>query len=176
MRLFIAIDLPGGVKEYLFKLQALLPKSAMSLTHDFHLTLKFLGSCDEARRKKVEEQLRQISFQPFEARLENLGTFGGRAPRVVWVGIKVPAGLFEAVSDIERRMEKLGFPKENKWAPHITLARIKFTPRPQEFLVKVKTMAVQSLRFPVSQFHLFESQLLPEGARHVKLATFSGRQ
>lgn len=176
MRLFIAIDLPDDVKEYLRKLQTLLSEGKMSLTRDFHLTLKFLGSCDEGQRKKIKDQLREISFAPFEAELEHMGTFGGRVPRVVWVGVKVAPSLSRTVHEIERRMETLGFLKEHPWTPHITLARIKFIPRPQEFLANLKAMEVQPLRFPVSEFHLFESQLLPEGAKHVKLATFSGQQ
>ncbi|MBI2639037.1 RNA 2',3'-cyclic phosphodiesterase [Candidatus Peregrinibacteria bacterium] len=169
MRLFIAIDLPENVKDYLRKLQAVLPQVKMSKTHDFHLTLKFLGSCEERRCKKIKEELAHIPFQPFESCLENIGTFGGKSPRVVWVGLKVPTWLQETAYEIEDHMEKLGFEKERRFVPHITLARIKFIENPQQFVEDLKKISVDRISFPVSQFHLFESTL------HVKLATFSGQ-
>ncbi len=175
MRLFIAIDLPDNVKEHLRGLQAALPQAKMSRTHDFHLTLKFLGACDEHRRKKVEEQLQYISFQPFEAQMENIGTFGGKIPRVLWVGLKVPPRLKETAYEIEDRMEKLGFEKERRFIPHVTLARIKFIENPARFLENLNKISVDPISFPVSRFHLFESRLSPKGALHVKLATFSGQ-
>lgn len=176
MRLFIAIDLPEKIKAYLRELQAVLPQTKMSLTHDFHLTLKFLGSCEEHRRKKVEDELMHISFQPFEAQLENVGAFGGKIPRVIWIGLKVPPQLEETAYEIEDRVSKLGFEKERRFVPHITLARIKFIENPTRFLEDLKKISVDPVSFPVSQFHLFESRLSPKGALHVKLATFSGRQ
>lgn len=175
MRLFIAINLPEKIKAYLRELQAILPKAKISLTHDFHLTLKFLGSCEEHRRKKIEEELTHVSMQPFEGRLENIGTFGGKIPRIVWIGLKVPPQLEETVYEIEDRMEKLGFEKERRFVPHITLARIKFVENSARFLEDLKKISVDPISFPVSDFHLFESRLSPEGALHVKLATFSGQ-
>lgn len=172
MRLFIAIDLPEEIKEYMRKLQALFPAAKMSKTHDFHLTLKFLGSCEENRRKRVEECLRKIPFQPFEATLEGIGVFGGSRPRVVWIGIKVPPWLSESVREIENRMYELGFQKEYRFTPHITLARVKFIEDPQKFSEALKKISVEPLKFPVENFYLFESQLSLKGAVYIKLAAF----
>lgn len=175
MRLFIAIDLPEKIKAYLRGIQAVLPQAEMSKTHDFHLTLKFLGSCDEKRRKKIEEELRFVPFQPFETQLENIGAFGGKVPRVLWVGLKVPPWLKESAYEIEDRMAKFGFEKERRFTPHLTLARVKFAEDPEKFQENLKKISIEPLTFLVKNFHLFESRLSPKGALHVKLATFSGR-
>ena len=95
MRLFIAIDLPENVKEYLRKLQASLPSANMSRARDFHLTLKFLGECGEALRGKVEEELKQIHFQPFEAELGEIGAFGGKNPECGLGWSKDPTGAIQ---------------------------------------------------------------------------------
>lgn len=179
MRLFIAIDLPDSVKEYLRKLQNALPEAKMSKTHDFHLTLKFLGSCDSNLKKKIEETLKGVNFQPFEAKLTEIGVFGGRNPRVIWIGIQVPEWLSETVAEIEKRISKMGFlpagrqtKKENRFVPHITLARIKFIQDSKKFLEELKKNKIEQLKFPVEKFYLFESQLSPKGAVHTKLAAF----
>jgi 2'-5' RNA ligase len=172
MRLFIAIDLPESVKDYLRTVQANLPAGKMSKTHDFHLTLKFLGSCEENRRKRVEESLRDIPFQPFEAALTEIGVFGGNKPRVVWVGINVPEWLAESVREIENRMAKLGFKKEYGFMPHVTLARVKFVEDFKVFLDALKKIKIEPHQFSVKHFYLFESKLSPKGAVHQKLAEF----
>ncbi|MBI4994426.1 RNA 2',3'-cyclic phosphodiesterase [Candidatus Peregrinibacteria bacterium] len=196
MRLFIAIDLPGNIKEYLKKIQSLLPDAKMSnrlcpakrgkakqlmprqggatLTHDFHLTLKFLGSCDEKLRAKVENELKvaSASFKPFESQLTDIGTFGGRIPRVIWVGISSPDWLKDFARGIENRVAKFGFEKENRFTPHITLARVKEITRPENFLKELGKIKLEPFKFKVRQFYLFESQLKPTGAIHVKLAVF----
>lgn len=172
MRLFIAIDLPDSIKDYLRGLLKKLPNAKLSKAHDFHLTLKFLGSCDPERRKRVEEELRNISFKPFDAKLGKLGTFGGSRPRVIWVGMEVPEWLLVSVHDIESRMTKLGFEKENRFAPHLTLARAKFIENPQKFAEELKKITIEPLQFHVEHFYLFESKLLPKGAIHTKLAQY----
>lgn len=172
MRLFIAIDLPENVKEYLRKLQAGLPDAKMLLARDFHLTLKFLGECDEALCRKVEEQLEQVDFRPLELQLGEIGTFGGKNPRVVLVGIKAPQELNELACEIEDRMKKLDFQPENAFIPHITLARVKSTKNPEDFLEYLKKIKIEPLKFKIENFYLFESKLSPKGALHIKLAEF----
>lgn len=175
MRLFIAVDLPDSVKTHCAALAASLPKASMSRPRDFHITLKFLGSCRPDRRAKIELALAQVAFKPFSARLAGLGTFGGSRPRVVWVGVGAPAELSTLAGEIEKRMEKLGFPKERRFAAHITLGRVREVEDPQRFTEALKKISAAPLTFPVSEFHLFESRLSPAGAEYAKLATFSGR-
>lgn len=162
MRLFIAIDIPENVKEYLHKLQAILPDAKMLLARDFHLTLKFLGECDEALCRKVEEKLKGVDFQPFEAELGEIGTFGGKNPNVIWVGIKAPQEL----NKLARALSNDNF------VPHVTLARIKFIKNPEIFLDQLKKIKIESIKFKVEKFYLFESRLSSAGAEHIKLAEF----
>lgn len=173
MRLFIAIDLSEEVKEHLRELQLVLPEAQMLFTHDFHLTLKFLGECDDAMRAKIEKELEQVKFQPFEAQLTDVGFFGGRIPRVIWVGMKMPEWLVQTARDIENRMARFGFPKEYRFTPHITLARIRFIANPQKFLEDAQKIKVRPLKFSVSQFHLYSSRFSLKGAMHEKLRSYS---
>lgn len=179
MRLFVAIDLPEQVNEMLQKVQAVLPKAQMSLASGFHLTLKFLGDCDDELKSKVEKELAEIKFEPFEANIEGIGTFGGSHPRVISVGLKCPESVFETVKEIETRMVKLGFAVENRFVPHLTLARIKYVKNPKYFLEELNKISVakicgdvNAMKFTVKEFLLFKSQLSSSGAVYTKLAKF----
>ena len=180
MRLFIAIDPPDFVKEELRKLQEFLKKekmiAQMSIAHDFHLTLKFLGECDEEKLTRVREALNLIPFDPYELRLAEIGTFGWRATRVVWIGVNAPKSFTNAVGAIENAMGALGFEKEKNFVPHITLTRIKHSAAPESFLAALKKIAVPPMQFQARNFYLFESRLSADGAIHTKVAEFPLRK
>lgn len=162
MRLFVAIDIPEEIKEYLKKLQAFIPQENMRLTTDFHLTLKFIGSADDNMKKAIEEALRGIPFRPFEASLTEAGIFSFHGmPRAVWVGIKVPDWLFDSQKLMEERLAKLGIEEEHRFSPHITLARVKFANNPKSFETAINRIKVEPRAFPVEHFYLFESHLSP---------------
>lgn len=173
MRLFVAIDLPDNVKEILRGIQKILPDAKMTAVRDFHLTLKFLGECDGVMRKKVEEELKHVKFQSFNVALGNIGIFGGeRNPRVVWVKVEAPLLLKETADEIEDRMVRLGFEKENRFMPHLTLSRMKFVRDPWKFAEELKRITAPEEKFAVSEFCLFKSRLSSAGALYTKLKTF----
>lgn len=193
MRLFIAIDLPDFLKNYLRTLQDFLPEGCpakrgtpirklggeLAKTRDFHLTLKFLGSCDASMRKKVEDALshgvfRGGKFTPCEASLGKIGVFDFKNPRVVWISVNAPKSLLALAAKIEKAVSRLGFKKENLgFVPHITLARVKFVKDPQRFIEQLKRIQVQPLTFKITSYCLFESQLSSNGAIHKKLREFT---
>ncbi|MEK9132607.1 MAG: RNA 2',3'-cyclic phosphodiesterase [Patescibacteria group bacterium] len=176
MRLFVAIDLPEDVKHYLRELQKRLWEFAgakMSLTSDFHMTLKFLGECDEKLVPQIESALEQVKFQAFKVQLGEFGTFGGANTSVFWVSLAVPTWLFDTVNQMEDKMAQLGIPKENKFVPHVTLARAKSFNPTVEKMRELKSLSIKPLGFTVSQFHLFKSELSTHGAIHTKLRSFS---
>lgn len=175
MRLFIAIDIPEDIKVYLREIQNQIPEEKMRLTSDVHLTLKFLGSVDENKKQEVEEALQGIPFQPFEAELTEIGLFLFRGnPCVVWIGIKVPGWLFQSQREIEERLAPLGFEPENRFTPHLTLARIKSVNNPKSFETAIKRIRLEKKKFPVNHFYLFQSHLSKKGATYEKLTEFSG--
>ncbi|MBI5413362.1 RNA 2',3'-cyclic phosphodiesterase [Candidatus Peregrinibacteria bacterium] len=180
MRLFVAIDLPEETKKVLQKVQAVLPRAQMSKAGGFHLTLKFLGDCDDELKVKVEKELKEVKFNPFEANLQEIGTFGGSHPRVVWIGLKCPESIFETVKEMEMRMANLGFAVANRFVPHLTLARIKYVKNSRDFLEELNKISVAEIcgdvnvmKFTVKEFFLFQSQLSSSGAVYTKLAKFS---
>jgi len=168
MRLFVAINLPEEVKRYLRGLQEQLAQingAQFVFTHDFHMTLKFLGECDESARLKIEELLSGVKFAEFSASLGQFGFFGTpHSPKVLWVGLNVPSWLAQTAKEIGG--------KENSFVPHITLARCKNFPKGVNVAQVLQNIKVSPMQFSVSQFHLYESKLSSAGSTHLILKSF----
>ncbi|WOO41943.1 RNA 2',3'-cyclic phosphodiesterase [Rubellicoccus peritrichatus] len=126
MRLFVAIDLPGYVREALSELNESLRGMRWIMSENFHLTLFFLDEVDDAVIEPVQEALRAIDVAPFFMPVKGLGCFPTKGdPTVLWAGLgNGHPHLFQLQHRITDALFSLGFdPGERAWQPHITLAR-----------------------------------------------------
>ena len=145
---------------------------------NFHVTVKFLGTVDEARVPSIVTVLQTVAagHTTFAADVCGLGAFpfSSRA-RVLWAGI---ADGREPLSDlagaVDEALAKLGFPAEGRaLAPHVTVGRVR-APRRAPGLASV-IEAGRTRRFgrvDVNQIALMRSDLSPRGARYTTLAAF----
>ncbi len=133
MRTFIALDLDKPLKETLAGLVCRLRRQGGDIRwirpEGMHLTLKFLGETREETVVKIKNALAVLArrHKPFCLSFVGTGTFppGNRA-RVLWVGISESVQLKALQEDLEREMERLGFPSEERgFHPHLTLGRVK---------------------------------------------------
>lgn len=183
LRLFVAIELDEGVREALARVQGELrsrplPPLRWVRPEGIHLTLKFLGETPADRVPAIEAALRQAlaGLSPLRIELGPLGTFGGRRPRVLWVGI---AGDVDRLKDlqarIDRALQSLGFPREERaYSPHLTLARVPPSaagagPALDEALAAVPP---PQAAMEVRVLSLMLSRLGPAGAAYECLAAF----
>jgi 2'-5' RNA ligase len=186
IRLFVAIELPDGVRYALSQVQAYmqertaLQKLRWVKPEGIHLTLKFLGEVALAQQAEIEEALDEAvaEIPSFELALGKLGKFGGRqSPRVLWTDVNGDEEALEALSSlhgqIESAMAKLGFPPDGRaFAPHLTLARV-----PQEKggeVARPLTQAIDECEppegvIPVNDIVLMKSDLGPGGAKYTPL-------
>lgn len=175
MRLFIAIDLPAGLKQALAKLHRDLPGARWVAAAQIHLTLAFLGEVEEASAWRLSAELARIHLPPFTLTLTGLGCFPHRQrPRVLWVGLAPEACLANLVVAVQSAIRDCGLPVEERpFSAHLTLARLRF-PAPREvgaFLDQPLSEPFPLL--PVEEFILFQSRLTPHGAEHLPLTRFS---
>ena len=122
MRLFIAIDLSGGMKAALTGLQADLRRQGVGGTYtrpeNLHLTLAFLGEAGDP--EPVLDVLRAVPFRPFPLALEGFGRFGS----LYWAGTAPSEPLAAYVRRLRRALAEGGIPIDRKrFSPHITLLR-----------------------------------------------------
>ncbi|MEM3086612.1 MAG: RNA 2',3'-cyclic phosphodiesterase [Halobacteria archaeon] len=129
MRLFLALEIPESVRSRLVQLQGDLPgKLKLVEPQNIHITLKFLGEVAEPRAADVRGALAPLETPAFGAGATGFGVFPGPGnPRVLWAGMGRGAAEAAALSrEVDGRLAPLGFPREKRFVPHATLARVKF--------------------------------------------------
>jgi len=181
VRTFIAIDLEPGMKTALQGLIVALKTAGADVrwaqTSGLHLTLKFLGEIDEEKSTVVKRTLQEVAGRraSFPLRLEGTGAFPDELnPRVLWAGFAAETGLLAFQAELERELERDGFPREERpFHPHLTLGRVKGPGRVRNAMIELEKHRRDSLgEMAVHKVALFESRLRPEGAEHRVLADY----
>lgn len=123
MRLFVAIDLPGDLKEKLHEVQKKLYDIGIVRwvkKEQFHITLKFIGNADV---NKVLAALSKLKFKPFRIKVKGMGFFpNSNYIRVIWIGAHSKE-MEELASQINDLLKDVVPPEE--FVGHITIGRVK---------------------------------------------------
>ncbi|MDX2176190.1 MAG: RNA 2',3'-cyclic phosphodiesterase [Candidatus Sumerlaeia bacterium] len=185
-RLFFAIDLPRPLKDRINELVKRLD-TAGTFTganpkwvsdDNFHITLWFIGNVDSSTTGRLKAEMRKAvrGVAPFTLDLRHLGYFPTeRDPSVLWLGAKsTPAPLSLLRTNLAAAIRKSGvvLPVEQKFTPHVTLARLRGTRHLHDF-----TRMMENYRHAhagtceVREVVLMESHLRPGGAEYRPYAT-----
>ena len=180
MRTFIAIEIPGRIRERIQELLDVLRRTPSDIRWSrpeaLHITLKFLGEIPAEKVEEVKARLKAISsLAPLPIQLEGAGFFPNeRSPRVIWLGIQAGVGLRELAASVEDCLVPLGFPKENRpFSAHLTLGRVR---APNSFAALREILRsrepLEMGSFTAQEFYLYESQLTSDGSIYRKIARF----
>jgi len=175
MRLFIACEAIGDAHDELIALQKQMPDARMTFPSHFHLTLKFLGDVSKETADEVKHRLETVQFFPFEVCLQPLEVFDPNNVRVVWAGLKPEEPIITLQQNIDKVLADL-FPPNDKFKPHLTIARVKALKNRAEFIDKVKSISVNKLCFQVNKFYLIESRLTPKGPEYTTVREYEAEQ
>lgn len=169
-RCFIAIDLPGEVKNEIVKIQNQLPEFRGKLTekNNLHLTLKFLGEIEEEMISKAEEKLKCIKFKKFKAKLGGIGIFSESFIRIVWIKLENCDKLQE---EVDKSLNSL-FKKEKRFMSHLTIARVKLVKDKRKFIDLLDKIKIAPVEFEASSFALKKSTLTKQGSVYEDLMRF----
>lgn len=163
MRLFVALALPDSVAEQLLLLQSGVPGARWMEREQLHLTLRFIGDGGDAAA--VDDVLSQIRSPRFAMELKGVGEFGGRTPRALWVGVRDEDAVVHLQRKIESALQRVGVPaEERKFKPHVTLARLKATPRGRVMDYLTDHALYASGAFDVNAFILYSSTPTANGS------------
>ncbi len=185
VRSFVAIELPGGLKDELVELSERLksggyPGVRWVDPRGIHLTLKFLGNVAVDRLDDITEVLTEAArgISPFRLEVGGLGVFPNpRGVRVAWVGMH---GDTDKLQQLQQRVESglvtLGFAAESRrFTPHLTLARVRDQVSPEErqrFGQVIEGTDFEARhKIEVDTVYLMRSQLTRQGAVYSRLSS-----
>ena len=175
MRLFIAVDISEEIKNQIEETKKQIKAEGKINWVDKdkqHLTLKFLGEVPESQIKDIKAKLNTIKLKPFEAATKEIGVFPTEEYiRVIWIGFKDGNKITELKDKIEKSLLDL-FPKDERFHPHLTFARIKFIKNKKQLIESIKSIKIQPKTFKIEKFKLYKSTLTPEGPVYEELAVF----
>ena len=172
-RLFIAIRPPETVRDALIDTMEGLEGARWQGEDQLHLTLRFVGEVETPAANDLAAALGRIGGEPFELRVEGVGTFDRKnAPSAIWARVPAAAGLEALRQKVERACERAGLGRETRrFTPHITLARLgRASGEIGGWLAAHGNLAAGPWR--VEEFVLYESRLGHEGAHHQPVAIY----
>jgi 2'-5' RNA ligase len=182
VRVFIAIALPVPLQQKLDEAAGVLKNNQTRAVRwvagkNIHLTLKFLGEVDTQKIGPISQAIQAESqlIRPFALSAGGVGAFPSlHRPRVVWIGVQAPPVLAELAAAIDRAIQQLGFPGEDRpFSPHLTLGRVSQNASPQEVQAIGQVLSTTKIGklggFEVTQVTLFRSDLQPGGAVYTPL-------
>jgi 2'-5' RNA ligase len=167
MRLFVAVELPGDVRDALAGLVRRLPSDGVKWgsPSTFHVTVRFLGAVDPPEPVAEALVATVARFGRLRLRLSGGGAFPSpQRPRILWAGV---TGDVAALGQIGQAMDEALAPfgivaEERAFRPHVTLGRVKHgRPRPEALYALGEVGDID-----VRELILFASETRPEGAVH----------
>ncbi len=175
IRAFAALALPETLRFELMLIGQGLPVPRPVPPENLHLTLAFLGEIPEPLLEEVDLAFRQLRAPGFDLTLSGLGLFGGRKPRIAYIGAADSPGLRHLQSKVETAARSVGVAlPAHRFVPHVTLARL-----PERHAANGRLEAEVAARtatrlpgFPVEDFRLYRSRLAASGARYEELACY----
>ncbi|MGF1484939.1 MAG: RNA 2',3'-cyclic phosphodiesterase [Opitutales bacterium] len=176
-RLFVAIELPGYVREALTRIQEPLAKVAWTPEPNFHLTLKFIGEASAGFEEAALAAFEKAQFQSFMLEVSGVGRFPEKGnPQVLWAGLGTAHPvLFQLQQRIESDLFNLGLdPGKRAFMPHITLARCNGLSAEQarQYLKRHETFGTAPFR--VESYVLLETVRSPgERPKYLKRREFA---
>lgn len=174
IRLFVGIPLPGDVRQHLHLLAAGLEGAHWISPENMHLTLRFIGEIDEHRADDINDALNAIHEPSFDISLNGIETFGrGHMVHTLWAAVKSEPGLVHLQGNIESALVRAGLePERRKYTPHVTVARVRKSPKGKVAAWLADHAGFNLPSFPVDQFVLYRSHLGHNGAHYETIAHY----
>jgi len=141
MRAFIAFDFNSKIKEKIGKIQSDFMNTAQNSKikyvdySQFHQTVFFLDEISEQKTGKIISELENLQIENIPAlSFEEIEYFpSSKNPKVIVLKSSTNNVLEKLVSDIDKSLNKLGFRRDKKFKPHITIGRVRDNFEYQDF-------------------------------------------
>jgi len=175
MRLFIAINIPLEIKKKLVDITKELIKFGKVSNvkkANIHITIKFLDEVEDKNIDELKNRLRKIKFNCFNLKLNSFGVFPNiNFIKVIWAGLEDSLELRKLHDKVEGALAGL-FDKDDKFAEHVTISRVKFVKDRDKLIGFLKKVRFND-KFEVNNFSLIKSELSKDGSKYTVLERYN---
>lgn len=177
MYLFVAIELPEDIKNYIRNIQLDFPQFVSCAQH-LHLPLMFLGNVPESEIEKLVSAIKQIKFSPFNLSLSFVELSRTKSKSVnVEFKISHSSRLFGLRDSLIKSVSDQlpSFKGNYSFNPHLKLGITKnISGKNLRILQKhLSSMITVEKQFKVTNFKLFRSMTTPLGKVHQVIEAFN---
>ena len=170
-RIFIGLQFPRAICDELKNLRGGVISANWVAYENYHLTLRFLGECDNNLLDDVCLALSQIRTCSFALQLQGVNHFKKKGVvKSLWVGIVKNPSLTALKTEIDTMLQNINIKEERRaFYPHVTLAKLS-NPRLSEvtFFEQMNNL-YYSKKFPTNYITIFESYSLEGGSTYQPL-------
>ena len=170
MRAFLGISISDGLKPKILAIQKRFSNFDIKSVEpdNLHFNLKFFREIGNEEIDKLKQILGEISekFEPFEIEIRGIGAFPSKNYiRVVWLGVKEGYNIITTLAEtIQDSIEVLGFLKEGRFKPHLTLGRVRTARNKENLRSLIEELSdIEIGKMKVEKVILFKSKLSPTG-------------
>ena len=170
-RIFIGLQFPRAICDELKNLRGGVISANWVAYENYHLTLRFLGECDNNLLDDVCLALSQIRTCSFTLQLQGVNHFKKKGVvKSLWGGIVKNPSLTALKTEIDTMLQNINIKEERRaFYPHVTLAKLS-NPRLSEvtFFEQMNNLYC-SKKFPTNYLTIFESYSLKGGSTYQPL-------
>ncbi len=162
---FVGIDVSDHIKEEInYFIKEKMGKFSNLLnwinSHEYHITLAYLGKITEEQRLRLISVSDRIQFPPFSIGIQGIGFHPvGKKPNVLWVGVKDGREKINVFAESIRSKisNEAGLIPKDLYYPHITIAKTKHLTKEKYDLFNFisKNWDYPFGNFKVDTFHLY---------------------
>lgn len=159
-RLFTGLEIPRDVGFALSLKRGGLHGAHWIDPENYHITLRYIGDVDAWIAHEICGALERFTYSLLPPiRLNKMDVFGGNKPRALFAGVESNPELNRLQAAQERALQQIGLaPDSRKFAPHVTLARLRGTSAPDMAQFMAEAMWFEPLLFQAGRFVLFSSK------------------
>lgn len=126
-RLFVGLRFSGIITHGLKDLQGGMNGANWVTVDNLHLTLRFIGECDNSLVNDILLELTKLRSNCFNIQLNGVNHFKNKGRvKSLWVGVVENSNLVNLRIEIDSLLQKINIEPERKaFKPHVTLAKLK---------------------------------------------------
>ncbi|GIW62390.1 MAG: RNA 2',3'-cyclic phosphodiesterase [Patescibacteria group bacterium] len=177
VRVFIGIDLPHNFKKQLDSNLSLLKTKYKTFKwvepENYHLTLVFLGEVNKDKINSIAKRTEKVVFEipGFNLTSYKLNIFPNRQ-RIIYLSFFKEQKLISLANKLKQEFQDyLQHIPQNKFIPHITVAKSKRSSKQQYIqLKKLLEKTTIKIQIPINKLYVFSSKLTAHGSIYKKLS------